>query len=78
MITFTIRPEDLHDPFDSDQTLIGIKDASDCDGTACGTQAVDPETGKCVSTLDHNKHLVVTGQGPKASPRYIPVKEEEL
>lgn len=70
----TIRPEDHRDPYDSQSILCRIEEAAGCEGGVCGTgaSAVD---GKCVPTISHDHHLVISGYNPLASPKYFAVSK---
>lgn len=72
---FSIRPEDMRDPWNSDPSLLRDEDAADCDGIACGTAIGDPDTGDPVSSLGRHSHLVASGYNPLASPQYIAVSK---
>jgi hypothetical protein len=72
-MNFSIRPEEMRDPWNSDASLLRIEDAADCDGVACGTAVSDPDTGEPVSALGRHSHLVASGYNPLASPRYTAV-----
>jgi hypothetical protein len=69
---FTPKPEDLRDPGKSEVTMIGEEIATDCDGIECGT-AVAGDDGQPTSYIRHDRHLVVYGYNPLASPRYFAV-----
>jgi hypothetical protein len=48
---------------------VRVERAEDCDGVKCGTAiTVD---GKPVPMVRHDRHLVVTGHNPPASPLYF-------
>ena len=51
-----IRPEDLRNPADSDETLVSIETVRDCDGVACNT-AVTDDDGQLVSCIPHTRGL---------------------
>ncbi len=67
----TIRREDMRDPFNSDDTLIGIEDAAGCDGALCGISLFDYEGAAL--TVQRHDHLRVAGYNPLSSPRYYAV-----
>ena len=74
-MSFSIRAEDMRDPWNSDPSMLRIEDADDCDGLACGTAISDPDTGDPISTFGPHSHLVVSGSNPLASPRYTAVSK---
>jgi hypothetical protein len=67
-----IRPEDLRDPLASEEPLVRIENAFDCDGVECGTVVAD-EDGKPMSSVRHDVHLVLSGREPLASPRRMAI-----
>jgi hypothetical protein len=66
-----IGPEDIRDPFKSDDTLVGIEDAAGCDGAPCGMALFDFDGAAL--TVPRHDHLRVAGYNPLSSPRYYPV-----
>jgi hypothetical protein len=70
-----------NDPWKSNTTRMRSEDAPGCNGTCEGGEAVlDPATGDFVSLRPHD-HLIMTGEDPKAGPRYTavyPPEEEEI
>lgn len=50
-MNFSIRPEDMRDPGNSNTILLRVEDAVNCDGVACGTAVSHPDTGDPVSSL---------------------------
>jgi hypothetical protein len=71
-MSFKPKSEDLRDPLASGETLVRGEDAFDCDGVACGTAVAD-EDGGTVSFVRHDRHMVISGRNPAASPRYIAI-----
>jgi len=67
----TIKAEDLRDPLKSERTRIGEEDAAHCDGGPCGEMLSDL-MGEPLSPGPHH-HVVVSGENPAASPRYLAV-----
>jgi len=67
-MSIKVRPEDLRDPLASEEPLVRIEEAFDCDGVECGTAVAD-EDGKPMSSVRHDIHLVISGREPLASPR---------
>ena len=64
----TFKPSDFRDPADSEILMVGVKDASDCDGSVCGMIYTD-EFGEEYNPRPHY-HLVESGKNPEASPRF--------
>lgn len=68
----------LNDPLKSNKTLFRIEDARGCNGTCVGGKArFDPATGDIVPLRPHDRHLVMSGEDPKAGPRYTAVYPPE-
>jgi hypothetical protein len=72
MTGFLVRPEDVRNPGDSQDTFVREERVVNCDGLACGTAVADEE-GQPISFLPHDRHIVVSGISPLASPRYFAV-----
>ena len=70
MINITLRIEDFRDPFDSTRTLVREEDAAHCDGGPCSTSGF--LDGELIEPDPHH-HTVISGEDPKASPRYLAV-----
>jgi hypothetical protein len=69
-------PYIFNDPWKSGTILMRKEDAADCEGTCMFGEAWrDPETGETHRGKPHD-HLVVTGENPKAGPRWYAVKKE--
>lgn len=73
-MAFTIRPEHLRDPLNSEEILVRHEDAFDCDGIDCGT-AVGNDLGAPVSYVSHDRHMIVSGRNPLASERCIAISK---
>jgi hypothetical protein len=67
-----IRPEDMRNPYDSEQTLLRIEAAAGCDGAICRTAKTD-DNGRVFATARHDLHLIISGYNPLASPIYFAV-----
>jgi hypothetical protein len=67
---FLVSPEDLRNPGDSRDTFVREQLVISCDGLVCGT-AVTDEEGQPISAIPHDRHIVVSGINPLASPRYF-------
>jgi hypothetical protein len=65
-------PEDLRKPEDSDTLLIRIEPVRNCDGIVCGNSLI-LDGGDVVSTVLHDRHIVLSGDNPPVSPRYFAV-----
>ena len=72
MAGFIVRPEDMRNPGDSQDTFVREERVVDCDGLACRTAVADEE-GHPISFVPHDRHIVVSGINPLASPRYFVV-----
>jgi hypothetical protein len=71
-MSFTIRVEDVRNPGSSEVIVLREEEAVGCDGIECGT-AVAGEDGAPISHTPHDRHIVVSGYIPLASPRYFAV-----
>ena len=71
-LIISIPVETLRDPNDSASKLVRNEDAAYCDGIVCG-QAFQDEDGEMIEPNPHH-HVVVSGEEPKAGPRYFPIK----
>ncbi len=69
MPRLTATAADLRDPGDSEEPMLKIKCALDCDGSVCGALGWD-ERGEQIEA-DPHFHLVASGRNPAASPRYL-------
>lgn len=72
MAGFVIRPEDVRNPGDSEDTFVREEGVVECDGVVCGTSVADEE-GQPISSVPHDRHIVVSGINSLASPRYFVV-----
>jgi hypothetical protein len=68
-----IPPEAMRDPGDSNQCMLRIDEAADCDGVICGTAIDRPETGEPASSKGQHSHLVATGNNPVTSQKYTAI-----
>jgi len=71
-MSFTIRAEDVRNPGNSEVIMVREEDAIGCEGIECGT-AVAGEDGTPMSHTPHDRHIVVSGYNPLASPRYFAI-----
>jgi len=65
MMWFSVPPGWNQDPFESDETRIAVEDPAACEGIHCGL-STEPRDY-------HHGHVVVSGNGPVAVPRYFAV-----
>lgn len=72
MTEFRIGPEDMRNPGDSQDTFVREEGVVNCNGLACGTAVADGE-GQPISSVPHDRHIVVSGINPLAAPRYFVV-----
>ena len=66
-----VTAEDLRNPFESRVLKCHIEPALDCEGVVCGISNGILEDGT-FPEVDPHWHLVVWGDEPKTSPRYVP------
>ena len=71
MAKMVIPAATLRDPKDSQELLIKLEDAGDCDGSVCGQLYVDRNGEE--SYPDPHHHLIESGREPEAGPRIYPV-----
>ena len=71
-MSFTIRAEDLRNPRNSEVIMLREEHAIGCEGNECGT-SVAGEDGTPMSHTPHDRHIVVSGDNPPASPRYFAI-----
>ena len=71
MVKIRISAEDLRDPFKSRVLNCRIEQAIECDGLVCGiwNSTIGDEAPP---EIDPHFHLVVWGEDPQTSARYIP------
>ena len=71
MSIIKVTRADLRDPLASEETLVRIEDAGDCEGYVCQTALSDSEGNLCEPGPHH--HMVVSGIDPAASARCIAI-----